>query len=214
MHVSPLYTDRVLSRYTSSMYEVKNLKEVLYDTEEDLRPRPWKCCKLYKRICPRTSRGFTPPLPPLKASRSYGRNLDTRFWIPLLLTTLIKTSDPRPATTTSSLATGPTPTSAPWMTNLAAQDKPWAVLIPTQCLTHPKSELWGISGLQLIAPVAWREFPRRSQRNVPLHFLWVTRGLGLPKDLVMVELPPLLEEDPTRTPAEINITRLSLRTLW
>ena len=196
-----------LSRYTSSMYEVKNLKEVLYDTEEDLQPPALEVLQaLQEKLPPNLKRIYSPI-----ASFDSIPDLWEKLGYQVLDTATINYFDqdqrPPPCDYDIIIGHGPYAHIGALMTNLAAQDKPWAVLIPTQFLTHPKSELWGITGLQIIAPVAWREFPRKSQRNVPLHFLWVTHGLGLPEDFTMVELPPLLEEDQSRTPAEINITR-------
>jgi transposase InsO family protein len=200
-----------LSRYLTSHYNTCDLKDMLYGAEEAYRP-PFP--EVLKVLADRLPESVTRCYDPITCHPE-----TPKLWEELGISTLDSTDinffdqDQRPSPTEydAVITHGPYANIGTTVLALLSLDKPFAMLVPTLAITRPDSFLHLVQDLKLLLVSTVKQYSQRSKRDVPLHHVWVTKGL-LKDQLEIVPLEPLDDTD-GRAPERIEVVEpfLSLR---
>jgi hypothetical protein len=196
------------SRYLESRYELKNLKDTMYGTEEKSQPPHVEILSvLHQRLGstrkiiydPIVAHPETPEMwttlghKVLDASQTNFYDDAQRLLLPSHDVVIVH---------------GPYTELSEILQRLEKQSKPWAVLVPTLCMTHPLAGTCELNGTQVIMISAMKMFSKKNKRRIPLHQVWITKGLELEKDFEIVTLPDIEVTDTDCIPLEIDIGRI------
>jgi predicted NAD-dependent protein-ADP-ribosyltransferase YbiA (DUF1768 family) len=184
-----------LSRYYSSIYQKRNLKDVLYGVPSQHRPPhvevlevlnsflPPNVVRLYEPIqaysqLPRLWQKFARVVVQQRPGSNY---FDKEQQLPTGEYDAIVSHGPH-----SGLAT--------MLPLLEAQPKPWALLVPTLTLTRPQCGFQKIAGLQVLPCNTMLRFTgKHNRRGTPLHLIWVTHRFDFPAALQFAPMEDIWE---------------------
>ena len=176
-----------LSRYLTSRFDIKQLSETLYGSEEDLSPPPSSQLSELRPYVSTSTRIYDPiyghpdsVLPWRGWGYSVIHSAELNFFAP--------SQRPCPSTYDVVISAGPFADLGITVEILETMGTPWALLVPTRAITNPRFGLQNVTDLKILALSGNTVYTQRSKRSVPIHRAWVTSRFSLLKSESTLEL--------------------------